>query len=44
MAYALAARGLHTVKKMMKNVATELLQCAAYGLSTDNLTFRFCNL
>ncbi len=23
---------------------TDLLQCVAYGLSTDKLTFRFCNL
>ncbi len=23
---------------------TDLLQCVAYGLSTDKLTFNFCNL
>ncbi len=28
----------------MMAMQTYLLQCAAYGLNTDKLTFRFCNL
>jgi len=29
---------------LMMAMQTDLLQCVAYGLSTDKLTFHFCNL